>query len=208
MSFPKFRTNVTLHNSRAVTWQLRCNIIDMKYNRILRPVPTWYHILKQFKTAVTNHKSWMTMDYGTISVFIFLSCMSKSKNVMAKWETWLFRCRMKEYEFRFFSSQIYTRTKKKRRVHICNIHFIALPRIMKTGQMGVLFVVTRTKKKKKRWVIYKDSFVWYNVILHFISCFPVGYREIAVKIVFDLTLVPPVKMPIFMFLLPRLIARA
>ena len=26
-----------------------------------------------------------------------------------------------------------------------------------------------------------------------ISCFPVGYREIAVKIFFDLTLVPPVK---------------
>ena len=42
----------------------------------------------------------------------------------------------------------------------------------------------------------------------FISCFPVGYREIAVKIYFDLTLVPPVKIPIFMFLLPRLIARA
>ena len=43
---------------------------------------------------------------------------------------------------------------------------------------------------------------------YFISCFPVGYQEIAVKIIFDLTLVPPVKIPIFMFLLPRLIARA
>ena len=42
----------------------------------------------------------------------------------------------------------------------------------------------------------------------FISCFPVGYREIAVKVFFDLTLVPPVKIPIFMFLLPRLIAHA
>ena len=42
----------------------------------------------------------------------------------------------------------------------------------------------------------------------FIPCFPVGYREITVKIVFDLTLVPPVKIPIFMFLLSRLIARA
>ena len=39
----------------------------------------------------------------------------------------------------------------------------------------------------------------------FISCFPVGYREISVKILFDLTLVSPVKIPIFMFLLPRLI---
>ena len=42
----------------------------------------------------------------------------------------------------------------------------------------------------------------------FISCFPVGYREISVKIFFDLTLVVPVKIPIFMFLLPRLIACA
>ena len=40
------------------------------------------------------------------------------------------------------------------------------------------------------------------------SCFPVGYREISVKIFFDLTLVLPVKIPIFIFLLPRLIARA
>ena len=45
-------------------------------------------------------------------------------------------------------------------------------------------------------------------ICPFISCFPVGYREILVKIFFDLTLVPPVKIPIFMFLLPRLIPRA
>ena len=42
----------------------------------------------------------------------------------------------------------------------------------------------------------------------FISCFPVGYLEISVKIFFDLTPAPPVKIPIFMFLLPRLIARA
>ena len=47
-----------------------------------------------------------------------------------------------------------------------------------------------------------------NCIQVFISCFPVKYREISVKIFFDLTLVPPVKIPIFMFLLPRLITRA
>ena len=41
-----------------------------------------------------------------------------------------------------------------------------------------------------------------------ISRFPVGYQEISVRIIFDPTLVPPVKIPIFMFLLPRLIARA
>ena len=41
-----------------------------------------------------------------------------------------------------------------------------------------------------------------------ISCFPVGYREMAVKIFFDLTLVAPVKISIFMFLLSGLIARA
>ena len=34
------------------------------------------------------------------------------------------------------------------------------------------------------------------------------YREISVKIFFDLTLVAPVKIPIFTLLLPRLIARA
>ena len=45
-------------------------------------------------------------------------------------------------------------------------------------------------------------------ISEIISCFPVGYREISVKISVDLTLVAPVKIPIFMFLLPRLIARA
>ena len=33
---------------------------------------------------------------------------------------------------------------------------------MKIGQIDVLFAVTR--KKKKRWVIQKDSFKWYNVI--------------------------------------------
>ena len=65
-----------------------------------------------------------------------------------------------------------------------------------------------TRTKKKRRVTHKDSFKGYNVILQFISCFPIGYREISVKILFYLTLVPPVKIPIFTFLLPRLIARA
>ena len=37
-----------------------------------------------------------------------------------------------------------------------------------------------------------------------ISCFQVGYHEIALKIFFNFTLVPPVKIQIFMFLLPRL----
>ena len=41
-----------------------------------------------------------------------------------------------------------------------------------------------------------------------ISCFTVGYREISVKIFFDFTQVPPVKSPIFMFLLLRLTALA
>ena len=36
---------------------------------------------------------------------------------------------------------------------------------------------------------------------------PSGYREIAVKIFFNLTLVPPAKIPIFMFLLYRFIVR-
>ena len=47
-----------------------------------------------------------------------------------------------------------------------------------------------------------------HLIIDNISCFPVGNREILVKIFFDLTLVPPVKIPSFMFLLPRLIAHA
>ena len=42
----------------------------------------------------------------------------------------------------------------------------------------------------------------------FISCFPVGYREIAVKIFFDFTMAPLVKILIFMLLLSRLIACA
>ena len=42
----------------------------------------------------------------------------------------------------------------------------------------------------------------------FISCFPEGYREIVVKIFYNLTLVPPEKIQIFMFLLSRLIERA
>ena len=40
----------------------------------------------------------------------------------------------------------------------------------------------------------------------FISCFPVGYSEIAVKIFFNLSLELQVKIPIFMFLSSRLIA--
>ena len=36
----------------------------------------------------------------------------------------------------------------------------------------------------------------------------VGYREIPVKIFFDLTLVPPMKILIFMFLMPKLIVHA
>ena len=42
----------------------------------------------------------------------------------------------------------------------------------------------------------------------FISCFPVGYREISVKIFFDLTLVAPVKIRICICWLPRLIVHA
>ena len=37
---------------------------------------------------------------------------------------------------------------------------------MKMGQIDVLFAVTRTKKKRR--VTYKDSFVSYTVILHYI----------------------------------------
>ena len=35
-------------------------------------------------------------------------------------------------------------------------YFIAWPRAMKIGQIGVLFAVTRSKMK--RWVTYTDSF--------------------------------------------------
>ena len=45
-------------------------------------------------------------------------------------------------------------------------------------------------------------------LIFIISYFPVEYREICEKIFFDLTLVAPVKIPIFMFSLPRLIAHA
>ena len=48
-------------------------------------------------------------------------------------------------------------------------------------------------------VLQSDNNQNYNVC---ISCFPVGYRKISVKIFFHLTLVPPVKIPTFMFLLP------
>ena len=53
------------------------------------------------------------------------------------------------------------------------------------------------RKYQKLIFVYK--------VTNIISCFPVGYRKISVKIFFDLTLVLPVKIPIFMFLLPRLI---
>ena len=43
-------------------------------------------------------------------------------------------------------------------------------------------------------------------MMDLISSFPVGYREISVEIFFDLTLVTRVKISIFMFFLPRLIA--
>ena len=55
----------------------------------------------------------------------------------------------------------------------------------------------------KYW--YCTDFCKYHI---FISCFPVGYREIAVKYFSILTLVEPVKISIFIFLLSRLIARA
>ena len=55
--------------------------------------------------------------------------------------------------------------------------------------------------------MYRDYFFSLWIIWGIISCFPVGYRKISVKIFFDLRLVPPVKLPIFMFLLPRLIVR-
>ena len=37
-----------------------------------------------------------------------------------------------------------------------NYYFTAWPRIIKIGQIDVLFTVTRLKMK--RWVTYKDSF--------------------------------------------------
>ena len=44
-------------------------------------------------------------------------------------------------------------------------YFIPWPRIMKIGQIDVSFAVTRLKKKRR--VTYKDSFIGYNVILHY-----------------------------------------
>ena len=55
-------------------------------------------------------------------------------------------------------------------------------------------LVAKIERKKKQTI---------SVIVEFISCFPLGYREISVKIFFDHTLVAPVKIPIFMFLVPR-----
>ena len=43
-------------------------------------------------------------------------------------------------------------------------YFITWPRIMKIGQIDVLFAVTRSKVKHQ--VTYKDIFKGYNVILH------------------------------------------
>ena len=37
-------------------------------------------------------------------------------------------------------------------------YFIAWPRIMKIGQIDVLFAITRTKMKHRVHVTYKDSF--------------------------------------------------
>ena len=54
---------------------------------------------------------------------------------------------------------------RKRRVHkVCNIYFIAWPKIMKISQIYVLFTVTRTKKERRE--TYKESFKGYNVLLH------------------------------------------
>ena len=55
---------------------------------------------------------------------------------------------------------------------------------------------------------FDGTFLVFDLIILVMSFFPVGYREILVKIFFDLILVPPVKIPIFMFLLSRLTARA
>ena len=82
-------------------------------------------------------------------------------------------------------------------------------RIMrKTLKKSVTVGAVVSDRKTYIQKIWKSLFLTVTKI--FISCFPVGYREILVKIFFDLILVPPVKIhvPIFMFLLPRLIARA
>ena len=55
-------------------------------------------------------------------------------------------------------------------------------------------------KLKKHWV---QHFVCQSNAETFISCFPLGYREISVKIFFDLTMVAPVKILILMFLLAK-----
>ena len=64
------------------------------------------------------------------------------------------------------------------------------PSVLKIYCLG--YMVEKLMKKEKVYV--------------FISCFPVGYQEISVKIFFDLTLVPPAKTQIFLILLPSLIA--
>ena len=61
------------------------------------------------------------------------------------------------------------------------------------------------KRKKKKNLIFRIlvcAYLTSGKLNHIISCFRVGYREISVKIFFDLTLVTPVKIPILMFLLP------
>ena len=47
-----------------------------------------------------------------------------------------------------------------------NNFFIAWPRIMKIGQIDVLFAATRSKVKRR--VIHKDSFKDNSVIVHYI----------------------------------------
>ena len=86
-------------------------------------------------------------------------------------------------------------------------------RQIREDESKTLCVVTSVANLKYGGVIKKRSSIDLSAtakakVSCIISCFPVGYREISVKIFFDLTLVPPVKIPIFMFLLPRLIARA
>ena len=53
---------------------------------------------------------------------------------------------------------MYTKTKKKTAGYIkyATNYFIAWPRIMKNGQIDVLFSITRTKMKHR--VSYKDDF--------------------------------------------------
>ena len=96
-----------------------------------------------------------------------------------------------------FSFKSRNEKKKKKKV---------VPEIRQEVKVKVDIVISNDIK-----IYYSGKFQDFTaryIIMFFISCFPVGYRKIAVKIFFDLTLVPPVKIPIFMFLLPRLNVRA